>query len=132
MKQDITTYLVDSFVDYKGDTHHIVACALSQSPKQDSHTLRVGWADKANRLDVDDHLFHEVYRMVTVGISICNPEDKFDEQEGIKIATRRVKNNPLGELKTPFITCLCKDQVEHILKGELNYIITNIDKFIER
>ena len=89
MKQDITTYLVDSFVDYKGDTHHIVACALSQSPKQDSHTLRIGWADKANRLDVDDHLFHEVYRMVTVGISICNPEDKFD----LKIFTRTTNIN---------------------------------------
>lgn len=71
-------------------------------------------------------------RTLRYAYAICNPEDKFDEQEGIKIATRRVKNNPLGELKTPFITCLCKDQVEHILKGELNYIITNIDKFIER
>lgn len=71
-------------------------------------------------------------RTLRYAFSICNPEDEFNEQEGIKIAERRTKTNPLGELKTTFITSLCKDQVEHILRGELNYIIDNIDKFIEK
>ena len=71
-------------------------------------------------------------RTLRYAYAICNPEDKFDEQEGIKIATKRTKTNPLGELKTHFITSLCKDQIEHILQGELKYIINNIDKFIEK
>ena len=33
MKQDIAEFLVDSFIDYKGDEHKIVLCALSQTPE---------------------------------------------------------------------------------------------------
>ena len=46
MKQDIPEYLVDSFIDYKGDVHQIVLCALSQSPESiDSDNLMVAWSD---------------------------------------------------------------------------------------
>ena len=30
MKQDVIEYMVDSFVDFKGEERKIVACALSQ------------------------------------------------------------------------------------------------------
>ena len=34
MKQDIAEFLVDSFIDYKGDEHKVVLCALSQTPEK--------------------------------------------------------------------------------------------------
>ena len=71
-------------------------------------------------------------RTLTYAYSICHPEDTFDEQTGIAIATRRLKTDPMGELKTKYVTCLCKDQIEHILQGELDYLSRNIDKFIEK
>ena len=45
MKQDVAEYLIDSFVDFKGEEHKIVACALSQSPEasEDGCKLAVGW-----------------------------------------------------------------------------------------
>lgn len=132
MKQDIATYLVDSFVDYKGDTHHIVACALSQSPKQDSHTLRVGWADKANRLDVDDHLFHEVYRMVTVGIAICNPEDNFDYEKGKQIAYHKAANiENLPRIYAPCKGVITKDLVDTFLKQQVTFFKEHPEALIE-
>lgn len=39
MKQDIAEYLVDSFVDFKGDVHQVVLCALSQSPEPDRKSV---------------------------------------------------------------------------------------------
>ena len=73
----------------------------------------------------------QMVRTLRYAYSICNPEDEFNEEVGISIATRRIKDNPLGELKTKYVTSLCKDQIEIILFGELKYIMENIDKFIQ-
>ena len=132
MKQDITTFLVDEFVDYKGDKHHIVACALSQSPTQDSHTLRVGWADKANQLDEDDRLFHEVYRMVTVGIAICNPEDKFDYEKGKQIAYHKAANiENLPRIYAPCKGVITKDLVDTFLKQQVKFFKEHPETLID-
>lgn len=86
MKQDIAIYVVDSFTDFAGKEHKLVACALSQSPNNESHSLRLGWADSNNVLDSEDKLYYDVYRMVTLGIAICNPSDTFDLEAGKRIA----------------------------------------------
>jgi hypothetical protein len=69
-------------------------------------------------------------RILTYAFSICHPDDIFDENIGIEIAKRRIKEHPLGQLKTEMITTLCTDQVKFILFGELKYVMDNIDKFI--
>lgn len=74
----------------------------------------------------------QMIRTLRYAYAICNPEDEFNEQEGVRLATKRIKNNPLGELTTKYVTSLCKDQIELILFGELKYIIENIDKFINK
>ena len=45
MKQDVIEYMVDSFVDFKGEERKIVACALSQAAEvsEDDCVLAVGW-----------------------------------------------------------------------------------------
>lgn len=69
-------------------------------------------------------------RTLTYSFSICHPDDEYNEDIGVKIAMRRIKRNPLGRLETNLITTLCKDQINLILFGELNYVIDNIDKYI--
>lgn len=71
-------------------------------------------------------------RTLTYAYSICHSDDIFDEEVGVNIAKRRIKSNPLGELKTEMVTSLTKDQINGILFWELNYIIKNIDEFIEK
>lgn len=93
MKQDIAEFLVDSFIDYKGDEHKIVLCALSQTPDQyDNDTLMVVWS---NGYDVDEtaDICHEVLRTVSLGVAICCPADKkaFSEEIGRKIALNRAE-----------------------------------------
>jgi hypothetical protein len=93
MKQDIAEFLVDSFIDYKGDEHKVVLCALSQTPEQcDDDTLMVVWS---NGYDVDEtaDIYHDVLRTVSLGIAICCPADKkaFSEEIGKKIALNRAE-----------------------------------------
>ena len=71
-------------------------------------------------------------RTLTYAFSICHPDDIFDEELGVEIAKRRIKEQPWGQLKTEMITTLCEDQINFILFGELKYIMDNIDKFIDR
>lgn len=93
MKQDIAEFLVDSFIDYKGDEHKIVLCALSQTPeKNDDDNLMVVWS---NGYDIDEtaDICHDVFRTVSLGVAICCPADKkiFSEEIGKKIALNRAE-----------------------------------------
>lgn len=69
-------------------------------------------------------------RTLTYAVSICHPDDEFDEELGVEIAKRRINQKPLGQLSTTLVTTLCDDQIKLILFGELNYVIDNIDHFI--
>lgn len=93
MKQDIAEFLVDSFIDYKGDEHKVVLCALSQTPeKNDDDNLMVVWS---NGYDIDEtaDICHDVFRTVSLGVAICCPADKkiFSEEIGKKIALNRAE-----------------------------------------
>lgn len=94
MKQDIAEFLVDSFIDYKGDEHKVVLCALSQTPEKsiDDDNLMVVWS---NGYDVDEtaDICHDVFRTVSLGVAICCPADKkvFSEEIGKKIALNRAE-----------------------------------------
>lgn len=96
MKQDIAEFLVDSFIDYKGDEHKVVLCALSQTPEKniDDDSLMVVWS---NGYDVDENadIYHEVLRTVSLGVAICCPADKkaFSEEIGKKIALNRAEKS---------------------------------------
>ena len=133
MKQDIATYLVDSFVDYAGKEHGIVACALSQSPEnEEDSVLKVGWVDKTDRLYVDAHLCHDVYRLVTIGIAICNPEDEFDVERGKNIAYNKAANiENLPRIYTPNKGVITKEIVDTFLKQQVKFVKENPERVIK-
>lgn len=123
MKQDIATYLVDSFVDYAGKEHKIVACALSESPiEYDDYTLSIGWENKDHVIETDDAIYSEVYRMVTVGIAICNPSDEFNEEAGRNIARNKAANIPgLPCLYATRKGMITKELVDVFLKQQVTF-----------
>lgn len=92
MKQDIAIYKVDSFIDFTGNERKFVACALSESPANGDMDLMVGWINFNNRLLTDEPLCHNIYRIVTIGIAVCNPEDTFNEDKGKSIARNKAAN----------------------------------------
>lgn len=122
MKQDIVIYKVDSFIDYTGKKRMIVACALSETPGDDQYDLLVGWVDRNDRIQTNAKLYHEVYRMVTVGIAVCNPEDTFNEEVGRKIAYNKAKNiESLPRIYAPCKGVITKEIVNTFLDQQIQF-----------
>lgn len=131
MKQDIAEYLVDSFVDFKGDVHQVVLCALSQSPESiDSDNLMVAWSD-GETVDDSADIFHDVFRMVSLGIAICCPADKkvFSEEIGKKIALNRAEKE-VPKFVSIFPGVVNTTLVRAFLRQEMEFIKKNPEQFI--
>ena len=132
MKQDIAEYLVDSFVDFKGDLHQVVLCALSQSPESiDSDNLMVAWSD-GETVDESADIYHDVFRMVSLGIAICCPADKkvFSEEIGKKIALNRAEKEvpkfvslSPGVVNTTLVRAFLRQEMEFIKKNPEQFIV---------
>jgi hypothetical protein len=132
MKQDIATYVVDSFIDFEGKEHKFVACALSQSPESDDSRLMVGWTDDFDKMNSKEDLYHEVYRLVTVGFSVCNPIDKFDEEKGKKIARAKAANmETLPRIYTPCKGVITKELVDAFLKQQVQFAKEDPERLIK-
>ena len=131
MKQDIAIYKVDSFVDYAGREHKLVACALSQSPDNSERTLKVGWADVKDVLCSDCHIYNDVYRLVTLGIAICNPEDEFDLEVGKKTAYNKAAHREdLPRLYATSKGMITQDLVEAFINTQLKFYKENPEALI--
>lgn len=70
-------------------------------------------------------------RHFTMAYSICHPEDKFDKEVGIKLATARLKKKPIGTLSSFNRTMFNDEQCNMLLFTEVMHITKNIDKFID-
>lgn len=135
MKQDVAEYLIDSFVDFKGEEHKIVACALSQpiEKNEDGYKLAVGWVNEKDEfVCVDDPDYAEVCRVISVGISMCHPTDTFDKEKGKVNAYNKALHDP----KCP--TIYTKDRgvagktlVKAFLKQEVNFLKENPERIIK-
>ena len=134
MKKDIVNYLIDSFTDYQGKEHKIVACALSESPdhNNDEH-LMVGWIDlHSGCIDYNSELKHNIYRLVTIGIAICNPEDKFDEELGKKVAYNKAANDEsCPRLYVSDKGIITQELVDAFLKQQVRFIKENPGSIIK-
>ena len=129
MKQDIATYLVDSFIDYAGKEHKLVACALSQTPEDSDHTLKVCWLNSEDGALCNANIYHNVYRLVTIGVAVCNPEDNFDEETGKKIAYNKAANIEYApRIYTTNRGVITKELVDTFLKQQVQFMVKAILK----
>jgi hypothetical protein len=71
-------------------------------------------------------------KILTVGYSICHPQDENDKNIGAEIAYRRALTKPLSVLATPFTGEFKEDFVTVILKAKAQFVEENMQKFIER
>lgn len=131
MKQDVAEFLTDSFIDYKGDTHQVVLCALSQSPEEtEGDYLMVAWSN-GDTVDESADIYHDVYRMVSLGVAICCPADKkvFSEEIGRKIAQNRAEKE-VPKFVSLFPGVVNTTLVRAFLKQEMEFIKKNPEQFI--
>ena len=81
--------------------------------------------------DNDDLYYHQMTKGISIGISICNPLDKFNEEIGINIAKRRInRGQDLGQIETSNVTMLTEDAIMAEILVKLNHICQNIDTYL--
>ena len=70
-------------------------------------------------------------RKLTLGVSICHPQDTFDENIGVEIAKRRIeKGETLGSLETSDATMLTEDAIMGEILVKLTHITSNIEEYL--
>lgn len=131
-----TQYIHDSFVDYKGREHHFVICAVSkllprnykeyiEQIKEDRHGIDLESSVESYIASyafdygiLDDDI--KVVKSVSIGMAICNPEDKFDYNVGCKKAYARANNSDAtlfatkaGLINTRMVTALLVQESEY-------------------
>lgn len=134
-------HLHDSFVDYKGKTHYITLVAISEELPTKNSELK----QPIEEVKPDDLVQYEVEEYIDcfgcnrclglitkglkIGISVCNPLDKFDPEIGMKKATAKAKQNNYvmfvtdkGLINTSLVTALLHQEAEFI-KNNPNKII---------
>ncbi len=125
--KEVVEYLTDSFVDFAGKEHKFVLCAVSR-------------VNPTVELYFNDDCFTEVARTLTVGCSICNLADEFDEEIGKKIAYGRtdpakfvptlVSTEP-GVINTAVVKALLRQEADYI-KRDPNCVIPGYNEKMKK
>ena len=69
---------------------------------------------------------------MSIGYAIYNPNDEYDEDFGIRIATHRAKKKPFCNILSDFSGEFNKETIDALLKVKGEYIANNITDFITK
>lgn len=128
MKKEVVEYLCDSFVDFMGKEHKFVLCAVSRV----NENVEVFFNDTDT--------FVDSARTLTVGWSVCNTVDEFDEELGKEIAYNRAVNSKYlpdivstvpGIINTKLVMALLEQEAEYI-KRDPNCIIPGYNEKMKK
>lgn len=122
MKQYVEV-IKDSFVDYAGRTHYFVIAAVSDNLVTESgDTLMIVQPGELN-------VIGSVEKGIRIGISICNPEDEFNEKVGTLKAIARAKNSKVvlyasdaGYINTKLVRAFLEQEADHLKSNPDLYI----------
>lgn len=100
VKQKFVDYREGSFVDFEGKDHYFVVCAV----------LR------------ESTVFENVTRILSFGVSFCNPVDKHNNELGKKIAYGKSISNRNTNILLGRAGLLNIEAVKYILDNETNHV----------
>lgn len=110
-----TEYVIGDFVDFKGQTRQFIMAAVSMEIE-------------------DGYVEEKIVKKVVIGLSICNPDDEWDEELGKKIARGKAINR-----KTRISSLYATDKgsinstlVRAYLQQEAEFLAHNPGKYIKR
>lgn len=143
MKEHIET-ITSEFVDYKGEKHYFIIAAISQNfPKflnidKNSSNVKIGNDRTPVFYEVNEYI--EGYGMteysipitksLRIGISICNPVDKFNESIGKAKAIARARmSDPVLFVKNAGL--INSKVVRALLEQESEYLKNNPELLIK-
>ena len=135
-----TEFITDSFTDYAGKVHNFVIAAVSQNLPTRTGQLNYNPTDSDKlsvAYDVAEYIedygtmeyLGTVSKVLRIGISICNPEDVFDEKVGVlKAVSRALEAKPTLFATHPGV--INTNVVNALLKQEAEYLKNNPESFI--
>lgn len=120
--------------DSKGEKHIVTVVGKFEQTRKEEIVQEFTKVETKPSTFVDGVLTFGVKRLnrkLTLGMSICHPTDKFDEEIGISVAKNRIKRGEdLGQIETSDVTMLTKDAIMAEIITKLNHICQNIDKYL--
>lgn len=140
MKEHIEV-LKDSFVDYAGRTHYFMIAAVSTVLPckgnqlknvpisiEDNSRVKYEVVGQIENTNLEEYL-GDVVKVVRIGLSICNPEDTFNEKAGALKATARAKSSEpalyssnVGFINTRVVKALLEQEAEYLKNNPENFI----------
>ena len=132
MKEKIYS-MHETAVDKDGLKHEVMIVGICKQTKEWERVFKNVQVPVGEDKNVEGQLSFlkpTTKRNLKYAYAICHSDDTFNEEIGKKIAIKRAKISPMGEMETKYITTLCPDQINLILYGELRHIVNNIDKYI--
>lgn len=101
-------YIISQFTDFAGQVHHFVVVGI-----------------------IKNNIVSECSRSIFTGISICNPEDKFDMYKGIKIAQTRAEEKEEPTMTSNIPSCINDTILKSVLTTLVEKVKCNPEKFIK-
>lgn len=143
MKEHIET-ITSEFVDYKGEKHYFIIAAISQNfPKflnidKNSNNVKIGNDRTPVFYEVNEYIegygmteySNSITKNLRIGISICNPVDKFNESIGKAKAIARARmSDPVLFVKNAGL--INSKVVKALLEQESEYLKNNPELLIK-
>lgn len=143
MKEHIET-ITSEFVDYKGEKHYFIIAAISQNfPKflnidKNSNNVKIGNDRTPVFYEVNEYIEGygtteysiSITKSLRIGISICNPVDKFNESIGKAKAIARARmSDPVLFVKNAGL--INSKVVRALLQQESEYLKNNPELLIK-
>ena len=122
MRKERVETLVESFIDENDDLRYFVIAAVSVVLDKDD--------EPAYLINEYDDTVGEVVKGIKLGWAICNPEDKFDEALGKKIAIGRARKNSEYALFATELGFINSKMVQAFLEQEADYFKANPESHI--
>lgn len=126
MKKDVVMYKNGSFVDFQGVTRQFVVCALSTSNFNTNEQEVAITTYDGNGIPVGEVVSP---RAVFIGISVCNPQDQWNEEKGKMIALAKAKGFKLeapeksAALFATRAGLISEEMIKAILDREVQHVI---------
>lgn len=124
MKIKRTAYKVDEFTDYAGNTRKFVIAAVSLIPEEDDY-YGIALDEYGSLADIP------VNKVLSLGVAVCRPNDEFNEEIGIKIATGKAIKSESHRIYSVDEGLINNTMVEALLKQECEYFKSNPGRYLK-
>ena len=128
-------HMWEKVTDKNGDNHYVTVVGKFEQKRERQMVQEIVPVEVKEDSFVDGILTYPsnklLSRKLTLGVSICHPSDKFNEEIGEKIAKARIeKGENLGTISTNDVTMLTEDAIMAEIYAKLAHIGENLEEYI--